>query len=346
MKKPDIAAWAADGNGRLETGDLRRMTEPGRVVTFIGAGGKTTCMRTLSWALASAGYPVIATTTTKVAPEEGMTGRQGSVPPPVAARLSQTERRNPYFWYAETGEGGKWLGPSRQAVDEAIIGERGGVGFGETNGSGYSGDNCGDNCIDGNYQNQIKSNYGNRVDNSFKDERIDYGIEYKRFWVIEGDGAKRMKLKCWAEYEPQVPLQTECCVLVTDGSLWGKTLQREVVHRPENCLDLIGNIWNAENAWSYFLRSPVFYSEYRRMTWIILFNAPGLGMAEGEKILTDLWQGWGKKELCKEESYKNELFKGELCKEKEIQKHENRPEHLRLAAGDAKEGKLQWLGLW
>lgn len=270
----------------LREGNLRRMTEPARVVTFIGAGGKTTCMRVLTWELAAAGCPVIATTTTKVAPEEEMRSWQGLFPPTVEiGEGARFERLNPCFWYEETGEDGKWIGPSRQAVDEAIAA---GYGYGD-----------------------------------FTSEHSDYVSGNEHYWVIEGDGAKRLKLKCWANYEPQVPYRTGCGVLVTDGGLWGKILHREYVHRPEACDEIIGKIWNAENAWRYFLRSPVFYPEYRRLSWVILFNAPGLGLAEGEEILN--------------------AFRH--C-QKEINQRENKPEHLRLAAGDAKEGKLRWFDLW
>ena len=54
----------------------------------------------------------------------------------------------------------------------------------------------------------------------------------KRFWVIEGDGARGLKLKCWEPYEPQIPRRSDCVVLVLDGGLWGRVLQAEQVHRP------------------------------------------------------------------------------------------------------------------
>jgi len=262
-------------------GNLRQMTEPAKVVTFVGAGGKTTCLQTLTKELDFAGCPVIATTTTKVMPEIGMAGWKG-LEPPLALSA-------PCFWYAETEESGKWVGPSRQAVDAAIVSE------------------LDDACS--------RNETGNR-----------------HFWVIEGDGANRKNLKCWADYEPQVPWRTDCAVLIASGDLWGKVLHSDQVHRPEACGDLLGHIWNAENAWRYYLQSPLFYPEFKHMSWIVLLNAPGL--AEQEQILTALAHGWHEAVSRKEswmEGFPNP---------------DDWPVHLRLAAGDAKKGRLQWLDLW
>jgi len=156
--------------------------------------------------------------------------------------------------------------------------------------------------------------------------------------VIEGDGAKGLKLKCWEPHEPQIPQRSDCAVLVVDGGLWGKILQAEDVHRPAGCSDLIGHVWNAEKAWRYFLRSPVFAPRYGQMSWVILLNCHGEN-AGGEDLsvllkavellepLLDLNNRWSKIQ-------------------REVNDLEYRPKHLRIAAGDAKEGKLQWFDLW
>lgn len=250
-------------------GSLWRMTERRRVVAFIGAGGKTTCLQSLTQEIASAGCPVVATTTTKVWPEKGMFGWQNPAPPP-------SETKGPCFWYTEVmAESGKWIGPSRQAVDEAVL------------------------------------------------EELETGR--RRFWIIEGDGAKGLKLKCWEAHEPQIPRQAECGVLVLDGGLWGNVLRAEQVHRSDACSDLLGRVWNAENAWSYFLRSPVFYPVYKEVFWVILWNAPGL--KDVDRPLNDLYE------------------EGVRISRENVNLR-SRPRHLRLAAGDAKEGVLQWLDLW
>ena len=147
----------------------------------------------------------------------------------------------------------------------------------------------------------------------------------KRFWVIEGDGARGLKLKCWEPHEPQIPRRSDCVVLVLDGGLWGRVLQAEQVHRPAGCLDLLGHVWNAEKAWRYFLRSPVFAPQYGQMSWVILLNTKA--SADSYKPLLDLNHRWAEIQ-------------------REVKDLEYRPKHLRLAAGDAKEGKLQWFGLW
>ena len=147
----------------------------------------------------------------------------------------------------------------------------------------------------------------------------------KRFWVIEGDGARGLKLKCWELHEPQIPRRSGCVVLVLDGGLWGRVLQAEQVHRPAGCLDLLGHVWNAEKAWRYFLRSPVFAPQYGQMSWVILLNTKAA--VDSYKPLLDLNHRWAKIQ-------------------REVKDLEYRPKHLRIAAGDAKEGKLQWFDLW
>jgi probable selenium-dependent hydroxylase accessory protein YqeC len=272
------------------SGSLWDMTRRVQVVTFIGAGGKTTCLRSITQEIDAAGQRVIATTTTKVFPEESMKGWKNANPPPY-------EQKGACFWYVDVmEENGKWIGPPLKAVDDAIY-----------------------------------------EDFSFvKEQGIHAGVHReithgalgssKRFWVIEGDGARGLKLKCrWEPYEPQIPQRSGCIVLVLDGGLWGKVLQTEQVHRPAGCLDLLGHVWNAEKAWRYFLRSPVFAPQYRQMSWVILLNAKAF--RDSVKLLLELNHRW------------TEI-------QREIIELKYRPNHLRLAAGDAKEGKLQWFDLW
>lgn len=160
-------------------------------------------------------------------------------------------------------------------------------------------------------------------------------LHHKRYWVIEGDGARGHKLKCWESYEPQIPKCTDCAVLVLDRKLWGSALKAEQVHRPEACSDLLGKVWNAESAWSYFLRSPVFAPQYAHMAWVILMNSSSknldnmdyTGSINSKDLLQGLWDRWV------------EIQQNPLSPEK-------RPKHLRLAAGDAKEGDLRWSDLW
>jgi len=253
------------------SGSLWDMTGRVQVVTFIGAGGKTTCLRSITQEIDSAGHRVIATTTTKVFPEEAMKGWENSNPPPY-------EQEGACFWYVNVEEqSGKWIGPPLKAVDNAIASAR--------------------------------------TDQDLHDLH----------WVIEGDGAKGLKLKCWEPHEPQIPQLSDCVVLVLDGGLWGRVLQAEQVHRPAGCLDLLGHVWNAEKAWRYFLRSPVFAPQYGQMSWVILLNTKA--SMNSYKPLLDLNNRWAEIQ-------------------REVKDQEYRPKHLRLAAGDAKEGKLQWFDLW
>jgi probable selenium-dependent hydroxylase accessory protein YqeC len=265
---------------RLESGSLWKMAKYERVVTFIGAGGKTTCLQTITQEINSAGQRVIATTTTKVFPEQHIMAWKNTCPPPNTIE-------NACFWYTQVeDESGKWLGPSLKTVDAALADD----------------------------------------------------LQIYRFWVIEGDGARGHKLKCWASHEPQIPEYTECAVLVLDQGLWGKVLRADQVHRGELCRNLIGHIWNADQAWNYFLASPVFAPQYGHMDWVILLNGPG-------KIEED--------ESCKEikdSSSSTDPLQNLYCRWVEIRQNimdlKFKPGHLRLAAGDAKEGDLRWFDLW
>jgi len=121
-------------------------------------------------------------------------------------------------------------------------------------------------------------------------------------------------------------------VLVLDGGLWGRVLKAEQVHRPAGCQELLGHVWDAEKAWGYFLRSPVFAPQYGQMSWVILMNcheenAENENSVEPLVLLQDLGHRWAEIQA-------------------EVKDLKYRPSHLRLAAGDAKEGKLQWFDLW
>ena len=275
-------------NSRV-SGSLWDMTGHEQVITFIGAGGKTTCLRSLTQEIDSAGHQVIATTTTKVFPEESMKGWKNPNPPPH-------DQEGACFWYVDViEETGKWIGPTVQAVDAAIASQR-------------------------------------TVPNL---HTIAADLHSKRFWVIEGDGARGRKLKCWAPHEPQIPERTECAVLVLDRGLWGNVLLADQAHRWERCQNLLGQIWNAEKAWNYFMSSPVFAPQYGHMAWVILLNSPS------EKV---------ENEVLKETEDPLDPLENLSHRWAEIRREavdlKNWPRHLRLAVGDAKEGKIQWCDLW
>ncbi|UWG97892.1 putative selenium-dependent hydroxylase accessory protein YqeC [Dehalobacter sp. DCM] len=257
---------SAELNNCMTYGSLWDMTEYARVVTFIGAGGKTTCLRSMTQEIVTAGQSVISSTTTKVFPEDAIPCWKSDNPP--------YQRHGACFWYInELAEGGKWIGPSLEMIDKAIAQDP----------------------------------------------------NPRRYWIIEGDGARGLNLKCWDSHEPQIPLISDCVVLVVDAGLWEHVLQPEHVHRPNICPDLIGQIWNADNAWCYLLRSPAFSRPYEGMSWIILFNSKKA--MDVSLLLNQLRCQWV-----------NGHQGGDQMK--------HIPKHLRLAAGDAKKGGLQWLDLW
>lgn len=256
-----------------KSGSLWDMTRPGQVITFIGAGGKTTSLKAITKEIESAGQRVIATTTTKVFPMQDFRNWKNVAPPPHTFEEA-------CFWYTQVeDQSGKWLGPPLKTVDDAIAAD----------------------------------------------------LHSKRFWVIEGDGARERKLKCWAPHEPQIPERTECAVLVLDRGLWGKVLLEDQVHRWERCQNLLGHVWNAERAWNYFLGSPIFTPQYESLVWVILLNGPrknvGSELVDFADPLQNLSQRW-------------------VEIRQDINDLKFKPRHLRLAAGDAKEGKLRWFDLW
>jgi len=284
------------------SGSLWNMTHGLRVTTFIGAGGKTTCLRSLTHEIESTDLQVVATTTTKVYPEEHMIPWRNLNPPPQ-------QQKGAWFWYDKTeDESGKWIGPSVTAVDEAIAAFHVGA---------------------------IHELPLPQDNSSLSASLRTVPNLHQRYWVIEGDGARGHKLKCWEFHEPQIPKLTDCAVLVLDRGLWGNVLQAKQVHRPHICIDLLGKVWKAESAWRYFLRSPVFAPQYAHMSWVILLNSSGKDLENKDIIdptnslgpLNDLSDKWG------------EIKQNPVTVEK-------RPRHLRLAAGDAKEGELRWFDLW
>ena len=254
----------------FSVGGLWELTNFSRVVTFVGAGGKTTCLKTLTSELSLAGKKVVATTSTHVFPVDFASSWLSTREPP--------DSDCPSFWY--TGVDvihGKWRGPATAAIDTAIALEKDG-----------------------------------------------YSSRAERYWVIEGDGAKGRKLKCWASHEPQIPLATECAVLLVHGGLTDKVLHPEDIHRAELCPELIGRVWNARTAWDYFLKSPLFYSIYQHMFWVILFNEFG-GQGEKQISLAELAAEYGLPDT--------------------LNKRQG-PAHLRIAAGNVKEMRIAWCDLW
>lgn len=271
MEQNDVVSAIGGLNyGSLNDGSLWEMLGKKRVVTFIGAGGKTTCLLRLTEEIGQAGKSVIATTTTKVYPLSfPVLWKNTNEIPPCETTL-------PCFWYAEhEAPSGKWRGVPLDLLDQAI-GEEG------------------------------------------------ESRDCSRFWVIEGDGARERQLKCWAAHEPQIPQATEVAVLVNSGGLWGKALQEQDIHRSELNPRLLGKVWCPELAWQYILDSPVFYAAYQKMSWCVLFNSVNSCSDELREML---------------EIGKNFLTSISASK---LQ----RPQHLRLASGDAKEGNLQWYDLW
>lgn len=277
----------------LNEGSLWEMTGLAGVTTFIGAGGKTTSLHRLAGEITACGYPAVLTTTTKVFPSEDSVPWQNTdTPPPVAA--------TPYFWYAGIErETGKWLGPAREAVEAAIARE------------------------------SIPKNQ------SYAESMpVEATVQNPstRFWVIEGDGARGHRLKCWAEHEPQIPANTECAVLVLDAGLWGTMLKEEDVHRSELCPGFPGQLFSTGTFWAYLKNSPVFYERYSQLTWVAMFNyktgwdnSPLLGNAQG---------------------FLNEIYLSYRKKEQELKAHNPLPKHLRIAGGDVKASPISWIDLW
>lgn len=98
----------------IKTGGLWELTDQAQVVTFIGAGGKTTSLLRLAEELGQLGKRYVLSTTTKVFPFSLMAWESLVCPPPLDQVCGG-------FWYgySETATG-KWAGPSMEALDRAI----------------------------------------------------------------------------------------------------------------------------------------------------------------------------------------------------------------------------------
>lgn len=252
---------------KTQKGSLWDMTGRARVITLIGAGGKTTSLGCLAKEISSYGDPVLLTTTTKVYPFDDLASWISQEDSPPA------DFSYPCFWYAaEDLKNGKWIGPLTKTVDREI------TAVGQAN-------------------------------------------SLSRKWIIEGDGAREHKLKCWAEYEPQIPLSSECVVLILDSGLWGKTLEAGDVHRQECCEDIIGKVWCDQTFQNYLEHSPAFDPKYCHISWVILFNENSSNSSSGNSISLE--------ELV------NRNYR-----------MDSRPSHMRIAGGDIKSGKIRWLDLW
>lgn len=146
-------------------------------------------------------------------------------------------------------------------------------------------------------------------------------------WLIEGDGARGKKLKCWDSHEPQIPQGSQCAILVISGGLWGRILTGEEVHRSEKCPGLVGRAWSGEAAAKYILSSPVFYSRYQALDWIVFFNEFDMDNPEYSENTFYIESTSG----CLEKYFKKQLIK---------------PLHLRIAFGNARKGRIRWYDLW
>lgn len=153
-------------------------------------------------------------------------------------------------------------------------------------------------------------------------------------WVIEGDGAHERKLKCWATHEPQIPFGSQVAILMIQGDLWGKILTGEEIHRPEKCSKRVGKPWSGEAAAEYIMNSPVFYPRYKELQWIVLFN-------EYEGVNSKYFDHTLYIERTLECIQKN--LGDQLSP---VQEPAILPDHLRIASGNVKEGRLRWYDLW
>lgn len=99
----------------VKTGGLWELTDQARVVTFIGASGKTTSLVRLAEELNRTGQRFVLTTTTKVFPFNLDSIWQSWVsPPPLDDGQS-------WFWYGQPeAKTGKWVGPPLSVIDQGI----------------------------------------------------------------------------------------------------------------------------------------------------------------------------------------------------------------------------------
>jgi len=252
-----------------------------RKVALIGAGGKTSVLCRLAEELAGLGETVVATTTTKVFPLPFPSVWKDPWSPPPSGL------GNPCFWYAGVeADSGKWVGPQRSVVEKAMA----------------------------------QSLAWHRHEKAATGHVLDVENSREPIWLIEADGAKGRKLKCWAIHEPQIPANVQCAVLLIDGTLWGRVPDQAEIHRGELCPELGERPFEAIALGRYLELSPIYDPAHARLAWIVLINLYGASARLQEHILAQA-------------------------------RHialppEGRALHLRLAAGDVRCGRMRWLDLW
>lgn len=210
--------------------------EEHRVVTLIGAGGKTTTMYFLARKMAKAGKRVLVTTTTKI------------------FYLDEDEAR---FVQAEDYE--LWVQRLRERMEVLAEDETTGELVGSVDQSFTSnlGDaldasqpelgnsdreqGCPDDAHFGKFLVAGKGVCDGKVigvDPEWVDRLAAEGIF--DLILVEGDGAAQKALKAPAEYEPVIPASTTLLLPVMGLSVFGKPLSGEIVHRPERFSEVTG----------------------------------------------------------------------------------------------------------
>lgn len=173
----------------------------GDVVSFVGAGGKTTTAMRLADELSAAGQRVIFTTTTKIMepiPREGEYLFVSDDPDRMLARVPELLARYPRVILAH----------HRLEGSDAGIEEDVGYPFPVRT-------------------NKVKGIAAKTVD------QLARQLMGRAVILVEADGAKHRSLKAPAPHEPVVPASTTLLVLMASLHVLGKPLSAEYVFRPE-----------------------------------------------------------------------------------------------------------------
>jgi len=175
--------------------------EPGEMMAFVGAGGKTTAGWRLWTDLAAADEPVVFTTTTRIFKPAGKDIALILDPEPT---LAQIERA---------------LGQAPGLVLAAALGE--------------SGDQK--RAMESPYPAERVKLVGLTPDALDALSRELPGVT----WLVEADGARGRLLKAPAAYEPVIPTSADRVAVVAGLDGVGEPLNDYVVHRPEVAAQLI-----------------------------------------------------------------------------------------------------------
>lgn len=103
--------------------------------------------------------------------------------------------------------------------------------------------------------------------------------------LVEADGARNLALKAPAAYEPIVPSQTTCLIVITGIDVLGKSLTEENVHRPHIVAEVTGQELGSEITPETILNVFKYYRHRHSQGYPDLRMIPVINKVDDEELL-------------------------------------------------------------